>query len=271
MSERGESDAEPTTVKKPIDVGEPIKSAPESDPRSEPVTSEPATSEPATSEPVTSEPVTSTPASVPDASWDEVTPPRQPLPSNPWSASEVTTVTSPLVPESEEPAQPLLPPILSDPEVHGETSGTLTVPQPRAHNPLPSFRSTPHVYEATRTGIELGRPVYAVAVIGVMSSFGALLFAGTAAAVGVAVGASVATLNLWAFTRIGTVFLSRRGLRTSWGLLAIFKLVGLFAAVGLVLKMEVADPISFLIGYLALPVGIVASQLLGLQADYEEP
>jgi hypothetical protein len=38
-----------------------------------------------------------------------------------------------------------------------------------------------------------------------------------------------------------------------------------------VLKMDVADPISFLIGYLALPVGIVASQLLGLQPDYEEP
>ena len=36
---------------------------------------------------------------------------------------------------------------------------------------------------------------------------------------------------------------------------------------------ENADNIgySFIVGYLALPVGIVASQLLGLQPDFEEP
>ena len=93
---------------------------------------------------------------------------------------------------------------------------------------------------------------------------------GTQAATGVAIGATTATLNLWGFTRIGTTFFSRRGMRASWGVLAGLKLIALFGIVGVMLKMEIADPVSFLIGYVALPVGIVASQLLGLQPDFEE-
>jgi hypothetical protein len=124
---------------------------------------------------------------------------------------------------------------------------------------------------STRAGIELGRPVFAVAAIGVVASLGALALAGVHGAIGVGVGAATATLNLWAFTRLGTAFLSRRGVRASWGVLAGLKLIGLFVAVAMLLKTEVTDPVSFLIGYLALPVGIVASQLLGLQPDYEEP
>jgi hypothetical protein len=132
-------------------------------------------------------------------------------------------------------------------------------------------RRTPHTFASTRAGIELGRPVFAVAAIGLMLALGALILSGMPAGIGVVVGASTATLNLWAFTRLGSAFLSRRGVRASWGLLAGLKLIALFGAVSVILKMEVADPISFLVGYLALPVGIVASQLLGLQPDFEEP
>jgi hypothetical protein len=42
----------------------------------------------------------------------------------------------------------------------------------------------------------------------------------------------------------------------------------LFGGVFFILKKELADPLSFLIGYLALPIGIVASQFLGLRADF---
>jgi hypothetical protein len=158
-----------------------------------------------------------------------------------------------------------------EPEVHGETSGTMAVLQGR-------FRTTPHgprgatppSFASTRTGIELGRPVFAVAAIGLVVALGALVVASVQAGIGVAVGATTATLNLWAFTRLGTAFLSRRGVRASWGILAGLKLILLFGAVSVILKMEIADPVSFLIGYLALPVGIVASQLLGLQPDFEE-
>src|SRR5262249_48308441 len=111
---------------------------------------------------------------------------------------------------------------------------------------------------------------FAVAVIGLMVALGALILSGVPAGIGVAVGAGTATFNLWAFTRLGSAFFSRRGVRASWGILARFKLIALFVAGSVILKMEVADPISFLIGYLALPVGIVTSQLLGLQPDFEE-
>jgi hypothetical protein len=212
--------------------------------------------------------------------WDEVTPPRHKAeivdPSQQWSASEVTVVKPPLIPEPEPLPPPRLPPLreppppLLEPEVHGETSGTMAVLAGRFRTTPHGPRGTPPVIASTRAGIELGRPVFAVAAIGIMVALGALIVAGVQAGIGVAVGASTATLNLWAFTRLGTAFLSRRGVRASWGILAGLKLIALFGAVSVILKMDIADPVSFLIGYLALPVGIVASQLLGLQPDFEE-
>jgi ATP synthase I chain len=209
---------------------------------------------------------------VSDPSWDDVTPPRRTNsfasdPALKWSASEVTLVTPPLVPEDDRNLP--LPAFYSEPEVHAETSGTRDVPGGRVVSPrTPAPAGNPH--DATRAGIELGRPVFAVAAIGALAALGALFLAGTQAAAGVAIGATTATLNLWGFTRIGTAFFSRRGMRASWGVLAGLKLIALFGIVGVMLKMEIADPVSFLVGYVALPVGIVASQLLGLQPDFEE-
>jgi hypothetical protein len=196
-------------------------------------------------------------------------------PSQQWSASEVTVVKSPLVPDATTPSPQRLPPLhepppLLEPEVHGETSGTMAVLAGRFRTTPRGPRGTPPSFGATRAGIELGRPVFAVAAIGIVAALGALALGGVQVAIGVAVGASTATLNLWAFTRLGTAFLSRRGLHASWGALAGIKLIGLFGAVSVLLKMEVADPISFVVGYLALPIGIVMSQLLGLQPDFEE-
>jgi len=214
------------------------------------------------------------PDSSTDPSWDEVTPPRHnPATSSDamqWSASEVTVVKAPALPEPPETSGPLLPPLVQEAEVHGETSGTMAVMRGRFRSTTPHHRTTPAALAGTHAGIELGRPVFAVGIIGVLAAIGAWFFVGSSAAIGVAVGASTATLNLWAFTRIGTAFLSRRGVRASWGLLAGFKLLALFGTVALVLRTGTADPVSFLIGYLALPVGIVASQLLGLQPDFEE-
>ncbi len=215
-----------------------------------------------------------------DRSWDEITPPRHRPeiidPSQQWSASEVTVVKEPLVPEPAPHPMPRLPPLREpppplEPEIHGETSGTMAVLAGKFRSTPRAPRGTPRSFAQTRAGIELGRPVFAVAVIGIMLALGALVFGGVPAGIGVAVGASTATLNLWAFSRLGTAFLSRRGVHASWGLLAALKLIALFGAVSAILKMEVADPISFVIGYLALPVGIVTSQLLGLQPDFEEP
>jgi hypothetical protein len=120
----------------------------------------------------------------------------------------------------------------------------------------------------TRPGIELGRPLFAVVAIGILLAGGAWLLNGRPTGIGVGVGALIAALNLWAFTRIGTAMFSGQSRRSGWGLIALFKLLFLFGAVFGILKRDLADPVSFLIGYLALPIGIVASQFLGLRADF---
>jgi hypothetical protein len=120
----------------------------------------------------------------------------------------------------------------------------------------------------TRPGIELGRPLFAVVAIGILLALGAWLINGRQTGIGVGVGALIASLNLWAFTRIGTAMVSGQRRRSGWGLLAMLKLLVLFGAVFGILKRDLADPVTFLIGYLALPIGIVASQFLGLRADF---
>jgi hypothetical protein len=204
-----------------------------------------------------------------DPSWDEITPPRRGTTDDAgsqWSASEVTLARAPKTPDSED-SMPLAPPIIA--EAESETSGTIIVPEGRKRS-RPSVPVSAHMLAGTRAGIELGRPVYAVAAIGATIALGALLLAGTHAGAGAAIGAGTATLNLWMFTRIGSGFVSRRGLRASWGVLAGLKLVVLFGGVAALLKLDLADPVAFVVGYLALPIGIVASQLLGLQPDFEE-
>jgi hypothetical protein len=120
----------------------------------------------------------------------------------------------------------------------------------------------------TRPGIELGRPVFAVVAIGILLTGGAWYINGRQTGIGVGVGALVAAFNLWAFTRIGRAMISGHGGQGGWGLFAVLKLLVLFGAVFGILKYDLADPLSFMIGYLALPVGIVASQFLGLRADF---
>jgi hypothetical protein len=210
-------------------------------------------------------------------SWEaNLTPARRkdsdpPEPAKRWSASEDTVVKPSLVPEEREKPGTLFRPILKDEDPRGESSDTVIVPtEGNLPVALPRRSPLPPALAATRAGIELGRPLFAVAAIGVAIALGALFFAGAHAGQGVAVGAATAALNLWAFTRVGTAFFSRRGMRASWGLLAGAKLLVLFGGVAVLLKMQITDPLMFLMGYLALPIGIVASQLLGLQPDFDE-
>jgi ATP synthase I subunit len=121
---------------------------------------------------------------------------------------------------------------------------------------------------STRPGIELGRPLFAVVAIAILLAVGGLVIGGRATGIGVGIGGLTASLNLWAFTRIGAAMFSGQSRRGSWGLVAILKLFALFGAVFYILKNDLADPLSFLVGYLALPIGIVASQFLGLRADF---
>jgi hypothetical protein len=131
-------------------------------------------------------------------------------------------------------------------------------------------KSSPKSTELTNTrpGIELGRPLFAVVAIAILLGGGAFLIEGRATGIGVGIGGLMASLNLWAFTRIGAAMFSGGRRRGVWGFVALLKLFALFGAVFWILKQDLADPLSFLIGYLALPIGIVASQFLGLRADF---
>jgi len=90
---------------------------------------------------------------------------------------------------------------------------------------------------------------------------------------GVAVGGAFALANLWAFARIGEAFLSRRGAAAPWAAFAVLKLLGLFGGVWLILRSGIASPISLLVGYGALPIGITLGTLFGPKPpdDINEP
>jgi hypothetical protein len=135
---------------------------------------------------------------------------------------------------------------------------------------MPKRNPTPMADQlvTTQPGIELGRPVFAVVAIGIVSAVAAYFLRGQATAIGVGIGGLTATLNLWAFTRIGAAMFAGHRSAGAWSVMAVLKLFVLFGAVFWVLKKDWADPLSFLIGYLSLPVGIVASQLLGLRPDF---
>ncbi len=98
-------------------------------------------------------------------------------------------------------------------------------------------------------------------------SVGAFVRSGGGAAASTLVGGAVAVANLMAMRQIlGGVIDSttegdlNKGRR--WGTLAVLKLFGLFAVVALVLIRKWAAPIPFVVGYVALPVGIAVGALL---------
>ena len=101
--------------------------------------------------------------------------------------------------------------------------------------------------------------LWAVALSGAVLTLAAPFLLGKGGVVGVALGSLIAALNLWALTRVVRALMNGAGL--PWVLLGGAKLVALLALVALILKLEIAGLIPLAIGYGALPIGIVLSQL----------
>ena len=108
-------------------------------------------------------------------------------------------------------------------------------------------------------GHGLRAALHAVAISGALLTLASPFVLGLRGIVGVAIGAAIATLNLWALGRIGRAFVHGAGL--PWALLGALKLVGLLALLALVLKLGITDVIPLAIGYGALPIVIVFAQL----------
>jgi hypothetical protein len=105
--------------------------------------------------------------------------------------------------------------------------------------------------------------IVAVALSGAGITMIALVFFGGRAAFGALVGASIATVNLMVFARVGQVFLEQRKGQGAWLAVVLLKLIFLFGGVYLLIKHEIVQGIALAAGYGALPLGITLGSLLG--------
>jgi len=101
--------------------------------------------------------------------------------------------------------------------------------------------------------------IWAVAISGALLTLVSPFVLGRGGIIGVALGAAIATLNLWSLGRIVRAFMNGAGL--PWVLLGALKLVGLVALLALVLQLGFTTVVPLAFGYGALPLGIVFAQL----------
>lgn len=99
-----------------------------------------------------------------------------------------------------------------------------------------------------------------VAIVGLIGTVVAAGAFGSRAALGVALGASAATVNLWVLSRLVRAFFARRG-ALPWSVIGLMKFVALVAVLFLLVQRGIADVLPLAIGFGALPIGIVAFQL----------
>ena len=111
------------------------------------------------------------------------------------------------------------------------------------------------------------------AYLGVAVS-GALLLAGSGSLLGlramasVALGVVLALSNLWVLERLVRVYLASEGGR--WAGIALLKAAVLFGIVALLLKGGAVDVLPLVVGFGALPLGVVIGGLWPVPAAREE-
>jgi hypothetical protein len=105
------------------------------------------------------------------------------------------------------------------------------------------------------------RSLVAVAVTAVVLTVLAPFALGKATLLGVAIGGALAVGNLWAIAAIVRGLL--RGAGLPWAVFGTLKFSALLFVVWIVLKNDWADVMPLVLGYAALPLGIVVGQLGG--------
>jgi hypothetical protein len=101
--------------------------------------------------------------------------------------------------------------------------------------------------------------LWAIALTGAVLTLASPFVLGKQGVLGVALGSLIAALNLWALGKVVRALMNGAGL--PWVLLGGAKLLGLLALVAVILKLGIATLMPLAIGYAALPLGIVFSQL----------
>jgi hypothetical protein len=123
------------------------------------------------------------------------------------------------------------------------------------------------------------RSIASVACTGGAMALLALFTFGAWSAFSVAVGAAIATANLWVLARVIAALLpsesegARAQSRAGWGLVAALKMLGLLAVVWLLMRHGVVSPIAMVVGLGSLPIGIAIGSLVSDRsaASEDEP
>jgi len=103
--------------------------------------------------------------------------------------------------------------------------------------------------------------IWSVAIVGALFTAGAPVLLGAGSRLSVALGALLAMGNLWAISRTVRGFLHPAGARSPWISLAMLKFAVMFLGVLFLVRGGYAKLLPLVIGYAAMPVGIVISQL----------
>lgn len=112
---------------------------------------------------------------------------------------------------------------------------------------------------ADRKGVTTA--LWSVAVVGVLLTLAAPVLLGQGAAASAFAGASIAVANLWALSRLVRSFLSGSGARLPWLVVSALKFVALFILVAVLVRSGHVQVLPLMLGFAALPLGIVAAQL----------
>ena len=103
--------------------------------------------------------------------------------------------------------------------------------------------------------------IWSVAIVGALFTLAAPTLLGNGSRLSVALGTLLAIGNLWAISRTVRGFLNPAGARSPWISLAMLKFALMFLGVLFLIRGGYAKLLPLVIGYAAMPVGIVISQL----------
>ncbi|HEY6459930.1 MAG TPA: ATP synthase subunit I [Polyangiaceae bacterium] len=118
--------------------------------------------------------------------------------------------------------------------------------------------------------------IVAVGLTGAAFALAALVVTGPSTALSVAIGAAVATANLWALARIIAALLPRTEggakaqSRAGWGVVAVLKVLGLVAVVWLLMRHGLVSPLPLVVGFVSLPIGIAIGSLVSDRSARQE-
>ncbi len=109
--------------------------------------------------------------------------------------------------------------------------------------------------------ISLSRSLWSVTIVGALLTLLTPFVAELDAVLSVAIGAAIGVANLYVLGRVVQAFLSPTGARLPWTVVVLLKFAGLFGGVYLLVQYAGVQVLPLVVGYGALPLGIVFSQV----------